>query len=161
MKKRILSLALLCFLLGACSSAGYRTDVSCATVAEHICRRLPLTNGYAAFGDEKIEVTFPDAELLKEYAWLYSVDSADINEIGVFKAATQEAAKAAEVKLSDYLAEIQEHDRAFIASYAPTELTKLDSAEIRRFGCYVILCICQPEELAECMEAASDLLSST
>ena len=151
---------LLCLCLCCCSQKEYREDLPCETLAKNICDQLPLENGYAVFGNEHLTVLFDSQISPKDYAMFYSVDSSDINEIGVFRANNETKAQEIKKLAQSYLDEMRENDRAFIASYAPEELTKLDSAEVRRFGTYVILCICPPEEIENCFNSVEEHLRS-
>ena len=58
----------------------------------------------------------------------------------------------------DYIDDMQEDSRAFIASYAPNELPKLDSAQVRRFGNYVIYTILPDDSAKTVFENVKEAL---
>ena len=82
----------------------------------------------------------------------------DMSEIGVFRASDAEEAAAMLTAVEAYLSDTLEENRAFLASYAPQELAKLEAAQARCFGRYVVFCICDPEQTEACFESAEQAL---
>ena len=149
MKKiHVLSLILaLCCLLFACAKASaYANDVPCAELADRATDQIPVNFGYETYGGEHIRYYFDDTELPDDVCLRYSVLSEDINEVGIFHAPNEEA-KAELVRLcEDYLARLLDEESAFIASYAPKELSKLEHAEVKSFGNYVVYAILDDDD---------------
>ena len=151
-------LVLLLFCLCTCSQKQYRDDIACQSLAKDICEKLPQKDGYASFDQNYLSNLFVNQAIPDDFALFYSVDASDINEVFVFRASSIAKAETLRKLVLEYLKDKQENDRAFIASYAPQELAKLDSADVRQFGPYVILCICPPDILEDCMETAKNAL---
>ena len=55
-------------------------------------------------------------------------------------------ASASSGEVNNYISEIQSNQCSFIAGYAPQELSKLDGAEVRRFGNYTAYAIASAEQ---------------
>ena len=134
------AMAALCLLLSACAKRGYSSEYSCL----ELCRFATESLGedYSEYGEEHLRYTFDsDDHRAKDQCVLYSDDVRDIGEIGVFLADSTSEARIIAEECEDYLEELYEEQRAFISSYAPSELTKLQNASVRRYGNYVIYAV--------------------
>ena len=60
--------------------------------------------------------------------------------------------------LKNYISDLQENQKAFIASYAPREIPKLEDAEVRRYKSYVIYTVLDENSRLEAFEEINDLL---
>ena len=96
---------------------------------------------YSEYDDDFVEFFFGELSASRDHTILYSKQQNDINEVGIFHAANEEEALEIYEKATEYISELQETQRAFIASYAASELPKLDSATVERYGNYVIYAI--------------------
>ncbi len=154
----ILLFACVCAALFSCSRTEYTDSKSC----ESICKRATDTLGdgfeYAEFGETHVSYYFDDSDLYDDLCLIYSTDTNDINEIGVFHATDSSDAKKLEELCVDYIEEMREGERAFIASYAPDELPKLDGAKVTRFGNYVIYTILPTSKADAVLDGIADML---
>lgn len=143
MKKNALSLLLvLCTLLCACGSkSAYADDLPCAELSDAMEDQIPVDFGYETFGRDHIRYYFEDTELPDDLCLRYSVRSEDINEVGIFHAPDEAAREEIKALSQRYLEELRRDQSAFIASYAPEELPKLERAEVKVFGNYVVYAI--------------------
>ena len=91
---------------------------------------------------------FEDSHEADDCRMVYSLDTNDINEIGIFHAPNKTEAQDIAEDCREYVEDMRQNSRAFIASYAPSELSKLDGAQVRIYGNYVIYTIL-PTELIE------------
>ena len=133
---------LLCLCFYACSKvAEYRDDVDTSDILKGAPHNVRSADDYAEYDDDFIEFFFGEMQASRDHTLLYSVEQNDINEIGAFHAATEDEALEFYEKTAEYISEMQSTQRAFIASYAPDELPKLDAAEVRRYGNYVVYAI--------------------
>ncbi len=150
MKKNNLLLLLLCCatLFCSCARSEYTDEKTCEDVGKSMTDSLEDTQEYYEFDKNHIGLFFDDTEEYDDYYAVYSADTNDINEVGVFHAPDAESADDLAESCREYIEDMRQNSRAFIASYAPEELPKLDSAEVRRFGNYVIYTIL-PEDKAE------------
>ncbi len=144
-----LSLILLCVSLFSCSKkAEYSDDVPCSELMDSVEDQIPVNFGYETFGGEHLRYYFNDTELPDDSCLRYSVISEDINEVGIFH--TPDDASREEVKrlCEQYIEQLREDQRAFIASYTAEELPKLDGAEVRSFGNYTVYAILSEDDRA-------------
>ena len=61
--------------------------------------------------------------------------------------------------VEEYLEELREDQRAFIASYAASELPKLDGAQWRTFGNYTVYAILDEHDRALVFDTVESLLT--
>lgn len=155
-------LALLCTLpliaLGGCSASEYSNTISCDELSS-------VLDGvddaeYKEYGEEYMAFFFEDTTLYNDFRVLYSTETEDINEVGFFHAKDSASARELKEELEEYLEEKQEEERAFIASYAPQELPKLDGAEVRAFGDYLVYAIMDASHRKELFNAIDARLKS-
>ena len=57
-----------------------------------------------------------------------------------------------------YIKNLQEQKRDFLSNYAPDEVKKLNSAEVRRFGNYIIFTISDPDDKNYVFSKAEEIL---
>ncbi len=142
---RIISLSLLCCLLLSLISCkkeqGFSDDVPTAELMDAVVEQIPVNFGYETFGGEHLRYYFEDTKLHDDACLRYSVLSEDINEIGIFHTTNPHDQDKIKGLAEDYLKELLSDQGAFIASYAPEELPKLEEAEIRTFGNYTVYAI--------------------
>ena len=136
----------------------YRDDISCAEILENASEQLPIDLGYKSLGGEHKKYYFDNTRLDDDCAFLGSVASEDINEIGIFHAPTLQAREELLELCEDYLEDYLEEKEAFIASYAPAELEKLKNAEARAFGNYVAYAILSKDDRALFFDTVEKLL---
>lgn len=158
MKKFFCFILVPLLLVCSCSSGAYTDTLSCEEIRERII---------SSVGDEEyLELDSGDAEYYfsldgcREYSVRYSSSTNDIGEFGIFHAEDEESALELLEECRGYLKEKQTEQRAFIQSYAPTELKKLDGAEAYRFGNYVIFTILEKELSIKIKTSIHELLSS-
>ena len=131
----------------ACSSEKYSDDVSCRELSS-IVAELDGAE-YSEYGEEYITFFLEDSEAAEDFCVLYTTEVNDINEIGFFRAASNESAEELYEELRDYLEDKREGERAFVGSYAPEELPKLDGGQVKRFGRYVVYAIADADMRGE------------
>ena len=145
--KRFLAILLLPMLfLCACGDPVYADGIACEALTNALPQDLSVEGGWQAVGDEFFRFTFPEAEGFDDHSVICSVRAEDINELGVFHAKSDADGERLRGLCEAYLRRMQEEERAFIASYAPEELTKLDAAEVRLFGRYVVYTVLSPAD---------------
>lgn len=167
MKKVTKPFAILCLLtllsclsLSACQKKeSYADDIPCSELMDAVEDQLPVNFGYETFGGDHLRYYFEDTKLPDDACLRYSVLSEDINEIGIFHTTNAESGEEVKDLAEDYLEELLEDQRAFIASYAPEELPKLERAEIRTFGNYTVYAILDDEDRALAFETIEKKLT--
>lgn len=152
-----LVLTLIVAALSSCGKTKYRDDVEISKIADTITSKVPLEDGYYAVDSDYITFYFEGAEsLISDHRIMMSTETSNINQFGVFhvKPGNAEAMK----KLCEsYIATMR--DRwGTSAMYIPAELTKLDNAEVRIYGNYVIYLMMTPSDKTTVFAAVEGLL---
>ncbi len=146
--KKLTALILLClYLLSSCAKNNFTDGVKCSELGKSITDTLADGMEYVPFNESRRAMITDDSSDYDDFHHVYSSDSSDINEFGIFHAVNGKADELAE-NCKEYLEELREDSRAFIASYAPEELPKLDGATVKRFGNYVVYTVL-PTDRAE------------
>ena len=160
MKKLLLCLLIFAFLLlSACrQTKEYRTDVSCEVITAEICDELSEDESFLPFGEDHIRFSFEDTDRFSDKSLVYSVRSENIDEIGVFRADSDEDVAELRRLCEQYVTTLSEDMRAFVESYAPREAQKLDRAEVKVFGNYVVYTVLDDADRAEAYEEIEELL---
>ena len=144
---KILPICLCAVLLAACSSREYRNDISCRELCENAVEYVDDGLEYAEYGESQLKYEFGDAARgAEEHCILYSVKVDDINEVGVFLAEDEKSAKNIAEDCKEYIEDMRENKRAFISSYAPDQMPKLDKSEVWICGNYVIYTVLDPDK---------------
>ena len=144
-KKLFLPLLMLviAILFTSCSRAEYSNNQSCRSLAESV---KDDGTEYEEYDEEYLKFFFEESSLQDDFCIIYSRDTSDITEIGVFHTPDSASARELMTVIESYIFEMQDNQRAFIGSYAPLELPKLDGAIVKRFGNYIVYSISDNNE---------------
>lgn len=146
----LLAAALLCALLCAC---GKTKDVPVSELADAVCQALGRDD-MADPGEIYVKGYMKkSAEEIGEYVILKNVMGTSIDEFGIFKAGTMKV-DALKTMVEDYLQLLQDS----WMNYQPEEKPKLDAAEVKVTGDYVMYCILSDEDRASALDAFSAAL---
>ena len=146
------------FLFTACSSkVSYRNDIPCYDISEAFIQSQGYVE-YSYYNEEEISFFLEMPEYVSDFSVAYSTDVNDINEIGIFYCADENDAEEFFSVARAYLKEQQATQKAFIESYAPREVPKLEGADARRYGNYVIYTILSAEDKKSVWEIANEKL---
>lgn len=147
------------FLFVSCSKeVAYRDDVPCSDISRELCDEADVPGGYSAYDNDHVAFLFDNTELYDDCSILYSTEVTDINEIGVFHCKNNDEIKALAETVSKYISDMQTEQKAFIESYAPREVPKLENAEVRQYGNYVIYLIISADDKEDATEKIGELL---
>ena len=148
MKRYWILVLVLATLLSACAKKGkdYVDDLPCSEIADTVEEQIPVDFGYETFGGEHLRYYFEDTKVHDDACLRYTVRSEDIGEFGIFHAPDEESRKELERLCEEYLKTLREEKTAFIESYAPEEVPKLERAEVRSFGNYVAYAILSDDD---------------
>ncbi|MBO5415418.1 MAG: DUF4358 domain-containing protein [Clostridia bacterium] len=150
----------LSLLLCSCSSKGYCDDASCSELSSAAKDALGMEQEYAGHGEEYLEYFFEDDTYHDDFSIIYTVDANNIDEIGIFHAPDAHSADELYEDAVDYIEDMRKENRAFIGSYAPEELPKLDGAKVRIFGNYVVYVIAEPDQIDSALDAIEKVLKA-
>ena len=157
----LLALLSLLILLASCAqSHSFSDGLSCKSLMDVAQGKIPDELGYTELGNEQILYYFDETDAYDDVCLRYSLQSGSINEIGIFHSPDEQRAKEIEEELRDYLEDMMEEQGAFLATYAPEELPKLEEAEIRRFGNYTVYAILSKDDKTAVFGALSEQLST-
>ena len=118
----------------------YSDGIPCDSLLAIGADAAATASGYEAMSKSRSEYAF-DSLTCDEYAVFVSIATENIDEIGVFHASTPEASQKLRIDIEKYISDLLEEKGAFIASYAPAELEKLEKAQVRIYGNYVAYAI--------------------
>ena len=161
MKRYLIVLLLMATLLSSCAKKEktYTDDLPCAELADTIEEQIPVDFGYDTYGGEHLRYYFEDTSLHDDVCLRYTVRSEDIGEFGIFHAPDAEVRTELERLCESYLNTLREEKTVFIASYAPEEVPKLENAEVRTFGNYVVYAILSDADRALLFDTVEKALS--
>ena len=153
-----LSILLIPFFLFSCIEKSYRDDLSCEYISNELSKKSELTGEYDSYNRENIDFLFGKSLLYDDFSVIYSVDVNDINELGIFHCPDEKKTNEFLDVVNKYVADMKENQKAFISSYAPQEIPKLESSEVRKYGNYVIYLILDSNAKEKAFEQAKDIL---
>ena len=144
---------LLLGLLAACGSGEAEVPVSQITSA--VSAALGKSDSMAASDGMFLGLTGTEASELGEYEILVNRYGANIDEYGVFKLKNAKEAKSFQTTAEAYLARRLE---VWMEEYMPEEKPKLERAEVRVNGKYVIYCILSDADKTAAFDAFASQL---
>ena len=146
-------------LLVSCSkSQSYREDVKCTALTRTVRDKVQESADFSEYGEEEVSFLFSDLSFCDDHSLMYSAPTGDISEIGIFHCPDEETAKDFLETVTEYIEDQKINQRTFISSYAPRELEKLDHAEVRRYGTYVIYVMLDDENRTLTFDAIENVL---
>lgn len=138
---------ILCFAVfaGCSKEEKYKNDVSVFDLAEAVeakfgAKGLSVVDEGYINGSMQIDVSD-----INDYVVKINVYGTNIDEYGIFKASDEEQAEEIEDMIRDYLSGREER---WMPEYMPEEFPKLQSAEYKRYGEYVVYAILDEEAKA-------------
>ena len=163
MNLKIVSIILCIFCSGcifaSCSKKEYSDTSTCKDVSNELMREISVPEGeFSQYTDKELTFFFSSPALYNDCAVIYSKDTEDIAELGVLHAADEETAKKLLDDVKLYIKNLQEQKLEFLSNYSPDEVEKLNSAEARRFGNYVIFTVASPNDKKCMFEKAEKML---
>ena len=135
--------ALLCLSLVSCSKK-YVSDVETTVISETLQLGIATDGGYTPPSDKfmTLNIGIPDY-YIEEFEIITANDTANQNQIGIFKATSTKNAK----KVANYCESYLNNRIAnFDHDIDPDESDKINNAQVNVFGLYVIYTILSPED---------------
>ena len=148
---------MLAVFLPSCKKEGFVDSASCEQIGKAIETTVNDEQEYLCHDETHLALYFDKDEYDDSYS-AYSASTTDISEFGVFHAPNERTADELYDEVCDYVSDMKEEERAFIASCAPNELTKLDAARVKRFGNYVVYTVLDKDTANEVLKKVEELV---
>ena len=149
----------LALIFEACSTKEYSNSQGCETLTQTLMREISVPEGeFSSYSADELNFFFSSPALYDDISVIYSKDSTDISELGILHASSEEKAVELFEESKLYIKNLQEQKREFLSNYAPEEIKKLNSAEARRFGNYIIFTVADPDDKNYVFSKAEELL---
>jgi hypothetical protein len=155
-KRCAAALLLLCMLLSLCAcGAKYKDDVALSKITGVIDPKLgvkdlkEMNSGYLS-GAMRL-----DPASFASYAVKVNASGVSIDEYGLFRAPDKDSVSDVKDQLEGYLKLRRD---SWMDGYMPEEKPKLEKAEIREYGIYVLYVIASDEAREEIFQAVEKLL---
>ncbi len=150
------ALALPC-LVGCDSGANYRDDVAVADISTALKTLLPTPDGYYAADSDYLGFYFDGADgKVAEHVIEFSATSTNINQFGIFKVKDGEA-EAIKTLCEQYISTMKDRWVAQ-ANYIASEHPKMENAEVRIFGNYVVYVMLTATDKTAAFDKVDELL---
>lgn len=150
------AMTLTCF--ASCNSgATYRDDVKVSDISTALKNKFPVADGYYAADSDYLGFYFEGAaDKVEDYVIEFSATSTNINQFGIFhvKEGSADAVKA----LCDSYIQTMRDRWVAQASYIASEHPKMENAEARVFGNYVVYVMLTAEDKLAAFAAVEEML---
>lgn len=131
----ILCLAAFC-AFAACGGKSVRTDVSALDIAECVAKAIKKTDGLTTVDENYVTGRLQiDVSKCTEYVVRINSFGTDVDEFGIFKAKDEDAAKTVAAEVQSYL---DNRLATWMDEYMPEEKPKVENAEVKTEGVYVL-----------------------
>ena len=146
-------------IFASCSITEYSSNSTCKELSQTLMREISVPDGeFSQYTNEELTYFFSSPELYDDISIIYSKDSTDIAELGILHAANEETVTKLFEEAKLYIKNLQEQKREFLNNYSPEEVKKLNSAEVRCFGNYIIFTVSDPDDKNYVFSKAEELL---
>lgn len=143
----------------SCAKKEYLDTISCGNITDTLTEEILGSDMYAEYSENDVKLIFNNSELFDSCSVIYSLSSDDIGEVGVFHAKNSDNAKMLLKEITKYIEEVKDEKNSFVNDYMPQELDKLNYADTRQFGNYVIYTILSSDTSDEVFMTAKNMLS--
>ena len=151
---------LIALIFQGCSEKEISYSLTCKELSNELESEILVPDGeFKEYTTEELRFLFSSPELFDDICIVYSTDSTDVCEIGVLYASNEENAKVLFEDTKNYIKSIQEQKSEFLRNYSPAELSKLNSAEARKYGNYIVFAIADMDDKNNLFKKAEDVLS--
>lgn len=144
----------------SCAKKEIKYTLSCKELSNQLESEISVPQDeFNEYSTEELRFLFSSPELFDDICVVYSTDSTDVCEIGILYASNEENAKILFEDAKGYIKSIQEQKSEFLRNYSPAELSKLNSAEARRYGNYIVFAIADMDDKNNLFKKAEEVLS--
>ena len=157
----LVCVCIMSLIFDSCSTKSYSSSSNCKELSQSLMREISVPDGeFSQYTDDELQIFFSSPELYDDISIIYSKDTTDIAELGILHAANEEKATKLFEEAKLYIKNLQEQKREFLNNYSPNEVQKLNSAEVRKFGNYIIFTVADPDDKNYVFSKAEELLKS-
>lgn len=150
----ILLLAMVTLLSACARQTGYSDHLSADALADGLLQRRDMLRDV----DNMTKNYFPMPDYVLSHSVYYAAESNNADQFGVFRVKEGCAADCKRLLEEEYLSPLLEEKGDFYRSYTAKEAEKLEDAEVRVFGNYVIYAILDVRERNDLFSAAEHAL---
>ena len=156
----IASIIIITIFFHSCAQKDFNASIACDELATSLKREISVPKGdFEKYTDDELDFLFSEPKLYDDICIIYSSDSTDVCELGVLHASSKENAKMLYEEAKGYIKATQEQKSEFLRNYSPAELSKLNCAEARLLGEYIVFVIAEQGDRDEALKKAEMLLS--
>ena len=156
----VLGVALVSLIFPSCSRKEFKSTLACKDISNGLKSEFSVPYGeFDEYTTEELNFLFSSPEDYEDISVIYSSDSTDVCELGVIYASDNESAKRIFEDAKLYIKNLQEQKSEFLRNYSPQELSKLNSAEAKCYGNYVIFAVADQDTKNDIFDKAEKLLS--
>ena len=159
MKKLIIIFLILLLCFGSCEATAYKNSLSCKDITYSLQDELTGYENYKEYGEADVGAIIRSDNLYDSCSVIYSVSSDDIGEIGIFHASNEADIDQLLEESLDHIKALKDEKQEFLRNYLPDELIKLNYADARAFGNYVVYTVLAADESEEVFSFVQKLLS--
>ncbi len=164
-RRNILTVSCLCLVIAmtaglmlACGSGTLKDNVPVKDIAETVNKALSGIQNLSAADENYISVqqALPISDC-DDYMEMFQTSGVGIDEYGIFRMKEESGIEGMKSAIQDY---IDSAKLSFNENYAPNEKPKLDNAEIRVFGKYVVYAVLSEDDKNVLFSALETALKS-
>lgn len=155
----ILLLCITCVFLTSCGGISFESSLSCKELSSALTEEISPSDEFSEYSAEDLSFFSIDRELCMDFSMVYSKSSEDISEVGVFKAKDEQSARELFTELKGHIVSVREEKADFLKNYLPDEVSKLDGADVKQMGNYLILSILDAKSTSKVFQYAKELLT--
>ena len=157
MMRYLFILLCLSLLFTSCGPT-YRDDATCNELCDAVGNALGVSDAYAEYERDHVSEMLAHTVSPEDHNICYAKSAGDVGEFGVFRMKDEKQAREMKAVVLAYLDDMRASQGAFLASYAPQELAKLEQAEVHCFGSYVSYAVLEEAQRETFFDTVESLL---
>ena len=148
--------SLLLLFICSCGASDYANDVGVESIDTRAKEALALNGGYYNADSDFMTFTFHDPEYVDAYAVTFAQTSTDISEYGIFHVSESDKVDDMVALAEGYL---ESYKANWMTNYLAEEYPKIENAQVRAFGCYVVYSILDENATDRLHETVEQMLA--
>ena len=148
--------SLLVMLVCSCGASDYANNIGIETIDARVKDELALNGGYYNADSDFMAFTFHDPEYVDDYAVTFAQASTDISEYGIFHVSDADKVDDMVELAEEYL---ESYKANWMTNYLAEEYPKIENAQVKAFGSYVVYSILDEDATNRLHEAVEQALT--